>query len=521
MRTLPLFLIALGLTACDPADTGIKTDDTGPGTTDADDDGDGYTVAEGDCDDGNASVHPGADEVPCDGVDNDCANGDDADEDDDGYDCVDQGGDDCDDTDASYHPGADDVCGDFLDHDCDGDPECDCDGDGADGEQCDGDDCDDSDASAYPGGTETWYDGVDGDCDGGSDYDQDGDGFESADYTGNDCDDTDASTYPGAPDTCYDGIDNDCLAFDDYDCDQDGFVSADYADPTEPSDCDDDDPEINPGAVELCGDGVDQDCNDIVDDADVDGDGYVDADCGGEDCDDADATVNPDGDEGSPDGLDSDCDGEIDEDGYCNLFAPFANGSSALWTYDTTRDGTVYVEEVAITSWDAATGEAVLERTLTDTTAMTTIIDERWECDSAGVSMVGLDYIMHGSAMLSASYSSARTVLLDEASMTPGTTWRYSYEAADPSMGSMWTADGTITILGADSITITAGTFDAIVIENDYKVVDNSGFGMFDREVVATMYYVERLGMVYTEEIDASGGVAEIRELNSYTGFYP
>ena len=517
MRTLPLFLIALGISACDPADTDIKTDDTGPETTDADDDGDGYTVAEGDCDDGDASVHPGAEEVFCDGIDNDCTDGDDADADGDGYDCTEQGGDDCDDSDDSYHPGADDECGDFIDHDCDEDPECDCDSDGFEGEQCDGDDCDDSDAATYPGADEIWYDGIDGDCDGGSDYDQDGDGYESADYTGNDCDDTNADTYPAAPDTCYDGVDNDCLEFDDNDCDQDGYVSADYSG----DDCDDDDATVNPDAEEVCGDGIDQDCNDIVDDADVDGDGYVDADCGGDDCDDADATVNPDGDEGSPDGLDSDCDGDIDEDGYCNLYAPFANGSSALWTYDTTRDGTVYVEEVAITSWDATTGAAILERTLTDTTAMTTIMDEHWLCDSGGVSMIALDYIMHGSPMLSAVYTSPRLVVLPEADLITGTSWDYSYEAADASMGSMWSAEGTMTILGADSITITAGTFDTLVIQNDYTLVDNSGFGMFDRDVLATMYYVERLGIVYTEEVDAGGGIVEIRELNTYTGFYP
>jgi hypothetical protein len=37
----------------------------------ADADGDGYTIAQGDCNDANAAIHPGATEV-CDGVDNDC-----------------------------------------------------------------------------------------------------------------------------------------------------------------------------------------------------------------------------------------------------------------------------------------------------------------------------------------------------------------------------------------------------------------------------------------------------------------
>ena len=42
-------------------------------TDDPDDaDGDGWTVIDGDCDDGDPAVHPGADDVPCDGVDQDC-----------------------------------------------------------------------------------------------------------------------------------------------------------------------------------------------------------------------------------------------------------------------------------------------------------------------------------------------------------------------------------------------------------------------------------------------------------------
>jgi hypothetical protein len=524
MRTLPLFLLALGLAACgDPDDSDIKTDDTGPGTNPtADEDGDGYSVEDGDCDDDDPDVHPSAEEIPCDGLDNDCADGDLTDQDGDGYDCPAQGGDDCDDTDPAFHPGAEDECGDFVDHDCDEDPECDCDGDGVDGEQCDGDDCDDANADAYPGNDEVWYDDVDNDCDGGSDFDQDGDGFDSAEHDGNDCDDTDAGTHPGAEDICYDGVDNDCGDFDDYDCDQDGYLSVDYGG----DDCDDGDDTINPGAAEICGDGVDQDCNEVIDDADVDGDGYVDADCGGDDCDDSDATVNPTGDESSPDGLDSDCDGDVDEDGYINLYAPFANGSSALWTYDTERDGTVYVEEVAITSWDGALGEATLERTLTDTTGVATIVDEYWTCDSDAVAMTGLAYLLHGTPALTAGYSEPRIMLLEESLMVPGETWDYSYDAMDATMGGVWTAEGTITIIGYDTITVTAGTFDALVIENDYKVTDTGGmgkmgFGLIDRDVVATMYYVERLGMVYTEEEEYGGAIVETRELNTYTGFYP
>ncbi|WP_158616757.1 MopE-related protein [Corallococcus sp. CA054B] len=108
----------------------------------SDEDGDGHpSVATGgtDCDDANADIHPGAEEL-CDGVDNNCVDGEaDApgmrtwflDEDGDGYGvammaCVqpagllaDQGGD-CDDTDRTIHPGQSELRCDGRDDNCDG-----------------------------------------------------------------------------------------------------------------------------------------------------------------------------------------------------------------------------------------------------------------------------------------------------------------------------------------------------------------------------------------------------------------
>jgi hypothetical protein len=49
-----------------------ETDATHPSTDMMDRDGDGYSMAQGDCDDTNPNVHPGAKEICGDGLDNDC-----------------------------------------------------------------------------------------------------------------------------------------------------------------------------------------------------------------------------------------------------------------------------------------------------------------------------------------------------------------------------------------------------------------------------------------------------------------
>jgi hypothetical protein len=85
MRSIPTFSLLSALacspgtdSASEPADSGSPHDDTGASDASwwddpaGDADGDGYSVADGDCDDGRASVHPGRSSDPCDGLDNDC-----------------------------------------------------------------------------------------------------------------------------------------------------------------------------------------------------------------------------------------------------------------------------------------------------------------------------------------------------------------------------------------------------------------------------------------------------------------
>jgi len=234
---------------------------------------------------------------------------------------------DCDDGDATVHPGARERCN-GRDDDCDGragfviadgDTEDD-DGDGVpDGRCTDGTDCDDRNPFVFQGAVEI-CDGIDNDCDGEADEDtvdatwyadRDGDGFgddlaeavtsctvlRGRVLVGGDCDDGDPAVRPGARDGCggVPGVDDDCdgevdedddagAAFPD--ADGDGYgAGAPIAACLPPigfadrgGDCAPSDPDVSPGVAEVC---------DPLDGADDDCDGRI-------DCDDPDCDLEPD-----------------------------------------------------------------------------------------------------------------------------------------------------------------------------------------------------------------------------------
>lgn len=313
----------------------------------------GFSQFNNDCNDGNASVHPGAAEV-CDGVDNNCniSIDENFDLDNDGFTSCNG---DCNDTNPNIFPGASEQCNGtddncntlvddgvvvqnwYIDADNDGF------GAGAPLSSCsappgrvsNNDDCDDLNAARNPNETEL-CDGLDNDCDLTIDegFDADGDGFTPC---AGDCDDGNALRYPGAAETCN-NIDDDCdTAVDEgFDTDGDGFTTCG-------GDCDDNNAQISPVAPETCN-GLDDDCDTEIDEGIATGNWYADNDGDGFgagsplsscvpvpgrvsnnlDCNDASNTIFP-GSSEVCNTLDDDCDGAADE-GVLNTYYADADG---------------------------------------------------------------------------------------------------------------------------------------------------------------------------------------------------
>ncbi len=323
---------------------------------------------------------------------------------------------DCDDKNASVHPNAQEICGNGLDDNCNGQQDegagvgctlwyVDADGDGygtgagvclcladAGHTASKGGDCNDAAASIHPGAPEL-CNNIDDNCNGLTDdgppvdctdfyADKDKDGYGGTDMAclcaadavhtvtiGGDCNDASSAVHPGATEICNQ-IDDNCNGQTDElgaqgcssfhpDADGDGYGGKDVkcacaADPIyhtlDATDCDDTNPNVHPGAKEICN-GIDDNCDGITDPPnldtctnffyDGDADGYgnaliqVKCLCAGSglwsatvpgDCNDANGAIHPGATEVC-NGVDDNCDGQID------------NGAGTFYYADGDGDG--------------------------------------------------------------------------------------------------------------------------------------------------------------------------------------
>jgi hypothetical protein len=161
-------------------------------------------------------------------------------------------------------------------------------------------------------------------CDESVDADCDGWTVEEGD-----CDDNDPYSYPGHAEIPYDGRDNDCAGDGDLiDVDGDGYVGVNGGG----DDCNDTRDDIHPGAEEDCDDpNLDYDCDGVAQPLDCDGDGFDGRGDNKTDCDDDDPQSYPGADEIWYDGKDQNCSGsdsdyDADGDGDNSDAHPDLNG---------------------------------------------------------------------------------------------------------------------------------------------------------------------------------------------------
>lgn len=198
-------------------------------------------------------------------------------------------------------------------------------------------------------------------------------------------------------------------------------------------------------------------------------------------------------------------------------YFPLRTGSS--WTYSTTEGAVTW--STGSVGGTADSAEATMAISIPELTMTAT-----WNCTSEGI--VSYDFgtisIAGMGEIVSMDVTDASGVFLPAASLlAPGYSWSSRYSLAMRVMVEGTALDTTMSAaeswsaVGMETVTVPAGTFEALRVEGS-ETISMSGFmgmGGVDVAVNSTYWYARGVGIV--RHTSASGGHTSVGELTSYT----
>jgi hypothetical protein len=154
-------------------------------------------------------------------------------------------------------------------------------------------------------------------------------------------------------------------------------------------------------------------------------------------------------------------------------------------------------------------------------------MDYHWTCTGEG--LVSYDFGSFSSAFaeieemgdIQFEVVDASGSFLPPGELTPGMTWENSYtlqinfSVDSQSFNSSSTSSQTYTAVGLETVTVAAGTFEAMRVESVGSITSESAGQSFTSDVSVTYWFVEGVGMVKTASTTMD--VSSVMELVSYT----
>jgi len=195
-------------------------------------------------------------------------------------------------------------------------------------------------------------------------------------------------------------------------------------------------------------------------------------------------------------------------------YMPLNEGSSITYLSTGAGDGTTYTQAVTSNTGDTATLTYSFEgEELT--------LDYNLNCTSDGISAAGyLDFssIREGTGIRTETRSASGPLLPDD--LDVGSSWSSNFEMlvtyTDPNFPipeSVQTMDISRTAVRRESVTVPAGTFDALVVEANFNL-NNEAFPTGPISFTQTEHWVEGIGLVRTAGADPGGGSTVTEAVN-------